>query len=167
MTLELSDRNIAVVNSLRSAAQKASIDFNIVKFFADVDYAQSSLARFASSGNSALAALADKASDSLLRPALPMPRFDVTLPLGPPGTQPTRSPAPASSALRYTAAKELMNGLAVDAAGLRSVLFVLQLERTTTLADLAALLPRFEKLVGKRVGPVAAQAMAAQMRNVL
>lgn len=158
MTLVLSDHNITVVNALRSAAQKASMDFNVVKFFADVGYAEASLIRFATSGHVDLAALAAKASDSLSRAALP------------PGAAPAPAAmqqAPASPAQRYTAAKELMNGLAVDAAGLRSVLFVLQLERSATLADLAALLPRFETLVSKRVGAFAAQAMVAQMRNVL
>jgi hypothetical protein len=76
-------------------------------------------------------------------------------------------PAQRASSMRYAAAKELMNGLVVDAVGLRSLLFVLSLEKTSSLADLAALLPRFEKLVSKSVGPVAARTMTAQMRKVL
>jgi hypothetical protein len=164
MTVALSDRNIALVNSLRRGAQKASIDFNVVKFFADLDYAKTSLARFAGSGNSALVALADEASDSMFEHTVQAVVAEA-LPAVAPSTaaRTARSVDP----VRYAAAKELMNGLAVDAVGLRSVFFVLKLESTASLADLAALLPSFEKLVSKSVGPVAAQAMAMQIRKVL
>lgn len=167
MTLALSDQNISLVNALRNVAQRASFDFNVVKFFADDTYAKASLVRFQNSGHSELAALADQAGDSLLPAIEPTPIAEVL-----PSVAATRKvappkPAQLTSTTRYAAAKELMNGLVVDAVGLRSLLFVLSLEKTSSVADLAALLPRFEKLVGKSVGPVAARAMTAQMRRVL
>jgi hypothetical protein len=167
MTLALSDHNISLVNSLRNVAQRASFDFNIVKFFADDDYAKSSLVRFKTSGNSELAALADKAVSSLLQPAVHTRHAEVLPTAAATEVRLAPKAAPAASTVRYAAAKELMNGLVVDAAGLRSLLFVLSLESSSSLADLVALLPRFEKLVSKSVGPVAAQAMTAQIRKVL
>jgi hypothetical protein len=167
MTLALSDNNISLVNALRNVARKASIDFNIVKFFADVDYAKSSLARFASSGNSELAALASQATDSLFQPDAPTQRVEPAPTLDAKAALPAVKVAEPMSTTRYVAAKELMNGLVVDAAGFRSLLFVLQLEQSASTADLVALLPRFERLVSKTVGPVAAQAMTLQIRQVL
>jgi hypothetical protein len=167
MTLVLSDRNIALVNSLRQGALKASIDFNVVKFFADVDYAKASLARFVGSGNAALVALADQANDSMFEPVIQARMAEVLPAVAAPAVGAALKAAPSFSPARYAAAKELMNGLVVDAAGLRSLLFVLKLESSSSLADLVALLPRFEKLVSKTVGPVAAHAMAAQIRKVL
>jgi hypothetical protein len=164
MTVALSDRNIALVNSLRRGAQKASMDFNVVKFFADLDYAKTSLARFAGSGNSALVALADEASDSMFEPTV---QAVVAEALPAVAARSTPKAAQFADPVRYAAAKELMNGLVVDAVGLRSLFFVLKLESTSSLADLGALLPSFEKLVSKSVGTVAARAMAMQIRKVL
>lgn len=167
--LVLNERNIDLVNSLRNAAMKASADFNAVKFFADFEYARACLARFATSGVPELAALAGRASENLFRqPAAERPQ--VALP------EPVRAQAPAAAPIveviaptsnRYTPAKELMNGLAVDAAGLRSMLFVLQLERASCTADLIALLPRFQKLLSRSIGEMAAGVMVEQVRRVL
>ncbi len=167
MTVALNDSNIALVNSLRRGAQKASIDFNVVKFFADLDYARTSLARLAGSGNSALVALADEASDSMFEPTGPAVLAEALPALAARTTHTTPKTTRSVDPVRYAAAKELMNGLVVDAVGLRSLFFVLKLERTASLADLGALLPSFEKLVSKSVGAVAARAMAMQIRKVL
>jgi hypothetical protein len=167
MTLALSDHNISLVNALRNVARRASFDFNVVKFFADDTYAKASLVRFQNSGHSELAALADQAGDSLLPAVEPAPiAGNLASTMAARQVLPPK-PAQRASSMRYAAAKELMNGLVVDAVGLRSLLFVLSLEKTSSLADLAALLPRFEKLVSKSVGPVAAGTMTAQMRKVL
>jgi hypothetical protein len=158
MTVVLNERNIVLVNSLRNAALKSSTDFNTLKFFADVEYAQASLSRFAMSGVPELAALAAGARDSLFAPATAAPAEE---------KKPAATTVRLSSPQRYIAAKELMNGLVVDAVGLRSVFFVLQLERTCVAADLEALMPRFHKLIAKRVGDVVASAMVAQVRRVI
>lgn len=167
MTVVLNERNIVLVNSLRNAALKSSTDFNTLKFFADFEYAKASLARFALSGVPELVALAARARDSLLDPA------SAAVPAPDAAPAPTREPKPAPTAVRpsspqrYTAAKTLMNGLVVDAVGLRSVFFVLQLERTCVAADLEALMPRFHKLIAKGVGDAVASIMVAQVRKVI
>jgi hypothetical protein len=168
MTFALSDHNISLVNTLRNVARRASFDFNVVKFFADDTYAQASLVRFKDSGHSELAALADQAGDSLLPAIEQAPAAQAMPTVAVAARQPPPRPtAQAASTTRYAAAKELMNGLVVDAVGLRSLLFVLSLENTSSVAELAALLPRFEKLVSQSVGPVVARAMTVQMRRVL
>jgi hypothetical protein len=165
MTVVLNERNIVLVNSLRNAALKSSTDFNTLKFFADFEYARASLSRFVMSGVPELAALAAGARDSLFDPASAAAP-DVS-------RAPAKEPKPAATAprltspQRYIAAKELMNGLAVDAVGLRSVFFVLQLERTSVAADLEALMPRFHKLIAKSIGDAVASLMVAQVRKVL
>jgi hypothetical protein len=165
MTVVLNERNIVLVNSLRNAALKSSTDFNTLKFFADFEYAKASLSRFAKSGVPELANLAAKARDNLFEPAS----------AAAPGAArtPAEEPKPAAPAVRlsppqrYLAAKELMNGMVVDAVGLRSVFFVLQLECTAVAADLEALMPRFHKLIAKSVGDAVASIMVGQVRKVI
>lgn len=164
----LSTQNIDLVNSLRNEAAKSKAEFNVVRFFAEPEYAATCLRQLAESGMPRLAMLAREASDTLFgaSPTTATGR-NTTPPGGGAGTSAFVEELAPSAPRRYTPAKELMNGMAVDAAGLRSVLFVLQLERTSTVEDLRALLPRFEKLLSKTVGPIAASAMVGQVRQLL
>jgi hypothetical protein len=153
-----------LVNSLRNAALKSSADFNAVRFFADLDYARHSLARFAASGIPELVSLASRASESLFRTA-PQPAAKTVERLTP--SAGAAQSHRLTESQRFVAAKELMNGLVVDAAGFRSVLFVLKLERASTCADLANLIPKFQDVLARSVGQVAAVAMTNQVRALL
>jgi hypothetical protein len=158
MTVVLNQRNMIVVNSLRHAALKASTEFNSARFFSDGEYAKASLSRLSMSRIPELAALAKGARESLFASSA----------VAPIDTSKAASVAPAPSLpQRYVAAKELMNGMAVDAAGLRSALFVLTLERTSVAADLEALLPRFHKLIARGVGDAAASILVSQVRSAI
>ena len=167
MTPVLSERNIVLVNSLRNAALKSSSDFNAVKFFADFKYAKECLLRFERSEVPELAALAVRAKESLFRPAPPA-RPAASVEIAPmPAAQPANEPAAMTAGERFTATKELMNGLVVDAVGLRSFFFVLKLERCDNAADLKHLLPAFHKLLAKGMGAYAADMVMAQVRRTL
>lgn len=169
MTPVLSERNIVLVNSLRNAALKSSSDFNAVKFFADLSYAKECLVRFERSEVPELAALAVRAKESLFRVA-PHPAVLPVAPLGVaplPAALPANEPAAMAVGERFTATKELMNGLVVDAVGLRSFFFVLKLERCASTEDLKDLLPAFHKLLAKGMGGYAADMVMAQVRRTL
>lgn len=173
----LTEHNIVLVNSLRNVALKSSADFNAVKFFADFNYAKDCLSRFEHSGIPELSALARKAADALFGPPAPRPAVappqhqlqaeapllnhpeEAAAPLGAPAK-------PLSDFQRFMAAKELVNSLVVDAVGLRSFFFVLQLERCNTGADLAALMPKFQQLLAKGMGAFAADAVVAQVKRM-
>ena len=163
----LNEHNINLVNSLRNAAMKSSADFNVVKFFAEFEYASARLALFATSGVPELATLAGRVAENLFRQ--PVERLQPAAQQAPARAQaePLFVKPLVPSPSRYISAKELMNGLAVDAAGFRSLLFVLQLENTSCTADLVALLPRFQKLLAARVGATAATAVVDQVSRVL
>lgn len=174
--LVLNTRTIDLVNSLRNEAAKSKAEFNVLRFFAEPDYASTCLRQLTDSGMPRLASLAREAAATLFSPPT-LGGDDAAISPGIASAQRAGRPAAPtavfveelapSAARRYTPAKELMNSLAVDAAGLRSVLFVLQLERTSTVNDLQGLLPRFEKLLAKSVGSIAASAMTEQVRQVL
>jgi hypothetical protein len=165
MTVVLNQRNMVVVTALRNAALKASAEFNTVRFFADIDYAKASLSRLSMSGVAELAALAAGARDSLFAPVSAAESGGMRKPADEPNAAATA--VASSSPQRYIAAKALMNVMVVDAAGLRSVFFVLQLERTSVAADLEALLPRFHKLIARNVGDATASVLVTQVRQAL
>lgn len=160
MALSLSERNIVLVNSLRNTARKRAIDFNFVKFFADSEYATTCLAKFENSDDAELSTLASMTNESLFQ------SFDSD-PAGFDPFEPEEAPRPLSPQRRATAAKELMNGLVVDAVGLRSFLFVLKLERIQAAEDLLPLLPQFERLLTQKAGPIAARHVTQQVRSML
>jgi hypothetical protein len=63
-------------------------------------------------------------------------------------------PAPSRSSLeRYTDGKRYLCETAADKLGLMSTLFVLKLERCSSVDELAGLLPDFEKAIGKKLDP--------------
>ena len=161
MSLALNDYNLVLVNSLRNVALKSSADFNAVKFFADFNYAKACLATFAKSGIPELAALAARANEALFSPSKNHePLLEIA--------DAKASPLPVlRSGQRFTAAKELMNSLVVDAVGLRSVLFMLKLERCMTSTNLIDLMDPFRKLLTKRVGSVVASSMTRQVHQLL
>lgn len=88
---------------------------------------------------------------------------------------PTQQPAPepsqpvpaASEHERFSAAKQFLNDTAVDALGLRAFFFTLKLEKCCTRADLAALLPDYEKVITKGSGAEVARTLKAQARSRL
>ena len=161
MSLALNDYNLVLVNSLRNVALKSSADFNAVKFFADLNYAKTCLVTFAKSGIPELAELAARATEALFNPSKPLGSLPNAMDVEAP------SPQALGSGRRFTAAKELMNSLVVDAVGLRSVLFVLKLERCMTSTNLIDLMDPFRKLLTKRVGSVVASSMTRQVHQLL
>jgi hypothetical protein len=165
MTIAINQRNMVVVTAVRNAALKVSAEFNTVRFFSDVDYARASLMRLSMSGVPELAALAAGARDSLFAPVSAVAPAGARAPAD--EANPAAIAVGPSSPQRYMAAKALMNVMVVDAAGLRSALFVLSLERTSVAADLEALLPRFHKLIARNVGDAAASVLVTQVRNAL
>jgi hypothetical protein len=158
MTPTLNHRNLMLVNQLRNQALGASKDFNALRFFADIDYANATLIELGKSSCAELRALVADARTALL----PTPGA------------PQRPPAPAqpvakddSAVQRFVAAKELMNALVVDAAGLRSFFIVLKLERCSTMPDLVALMGHFERVLARGAGAIIAAQMTQRMRALL
>jgi hypothetical protein len=68
---------------------------------------------------------------------------------------------------RFRAAQKFMNDTAVDALGLRAFFFTLKMERCSTCEDLIALLPEFQKAVGKGSGEDVARVLTARARDLL
>jgi hypothetical protein len=161
----LNDQTISVVNSLRNMAVKAKVDFNAVRFFADAGYARHCIAACERSSRPELAALAGRASQAL---------FGATAVTGTrePASQPVALPSQGEWAAepqveKFIAARTLMNNLAVDSSGLMSLAYVLRLERAASTSDLLALMPPLQKMVARRLGASAAQALMAQVSHVL
>jgi hypothetical protein len=158
MTPTLNHRNLMLVNQLRNQALGASKDFNALRFFADVDYANATLVELSKSSSAELRALVVSARSALFPPAAAL----------------QQPPAPAPPAAkddgavqRFVTAKEMMNALVVDAAGLRSFFIVLKLERCSTMPDLVALLGDFERVLGRGAGAIIAAQMTQRMRALL
>ena len=165
MTLILNNDNLVLANNLRGAAMRASNEFNIVRFFADTEYAKTSLAKFAGCDVPELSALASSAARILFPGDISVPIKTVAPAQAVPKT--STSAADLSAGQRFTAAKELMNSLAVDAVGLRSFFFVLKLEKCGSGKELFGLMEGFQKLLGKGTGEVTASAMTVQVRQLL
>jgi hypothetical protein len=158
MTPTLNHRNLMLVNQLRNQALGASKDFNALRFFADIDYANATLIELGKSSSTELRALVVGARSALF----PAP------------ATPQQPPAPAareakddSAVQRFVTAKEMMNALVVDAAGLRSFFIVLKLEKCSAMPDLVALLGDFERVLARGAGAIIAAQMTQRMRALL
>jgi hypothetical protein len=79
----------------------------------------------------------------------------------------TAAESPGGEYERFRAAKDFMNTTAVDAMGIKSFFFTLKLERSSTLADLAALLPDYNKGLAKSMGAEGAQVMVERVESLL
>lgn len=208
MNLVLNHSNLMLVNRIRIEAQRESTDLDILRFFADLDYARSRLLAFVATGRPALSSLARDAADKMLprrtapapdaatvaRPASPVaarpvPRTPAlvfaqpgsvsALPVARPAAKAVAeaAPAPAGAAPatttaatpgeRFTAAKALMNRVAVEAGGLRATFFVLKLEKCRSRDALLALLPAFHTSVARGAGTTVADTMTQQVRALL
>jgi len=161
MTLRLNDANLVLVSRLRHAALKSSADFSIASFFDDPVYADACLIAFDGCETPELSSLATQVLDARCEVWNEDASSEAT---ASPATH--AEPRP-SSAQRFTAAKELMNGLAVEAVGVRSFFFVLKLETCSTCAELSELLDAFQKLLAKGRGEVAASVMVQPVRQLL
>ena len=68
---------------------------------------------------------------------------------------------------RFRAAKAFINETIVDALGVRAFLFTLKLERCSTRADLAALLPNYEKAIRKFRGEAETKLLVERANELL
>ena len=68
---------------------------------------------------------------------------------------------------RFRAAKVFINETIVDALGVRAFLFTLKLERCSTRADLAALLPDYEKAIRKFRGEAETRLLVERANELL
>jgi hypothetical protein len=68
---------------------------------------------------------------------------------------------------RFRAAKGFINETIVDALGVRAFLFTLKLERCSTRADLAALLPDYEKAIRKFRGEAETKLLVERANELL
>jgi hypothetical protein len=68
---------------------------------------------------------------------------------------------------RFRAAKSFINETIVDALGVRAFLFTLKLERCSTRADLAALLPDYEKAIRKFRGEAETKLLVERANELL
>lgn len=100
----------------------------------------------------------------------PAPLTSVDIPTGPVTGSPasTLDAAPAGTeAERFLRARQFMNDRVVEALGLRAFFFILKLEKCSTRAELAELLPDFGKAVAKSGDLDAANASVARTRDLL
>lgn len=74
---------------------------------------------------------------------------------------------PAGGLAPLQLAKQFMNESAVAVLGLRAFLFTLKLEHCYSAADLRALLPRYQRLLGKAKGRPFAEAMGERVEALL
>jgi hypothetical protein len=72
-----------------------------------------------------------------------------------------------SEAERFGEARKLMNDTVVDALGIRAFFFTLKLEKCYTRADLLALLPDYQKAIGKGSGAEVAKVLEQRARDLL
>jgi hypothetical protein len=68
---------------------------------------------------------------------------------------------------RFRAAKAFINETIVDILGLRSFLFTLKLERCSTMQELAALLPDYEKAIRKHRGDAETKLLVERATELL
>ena len=66
MNMVLNQSNLVLVNRMRIAAQRESSELDILRFFADLDYARSRLLAFVATGKPELAALARRTASTVL-----------------------------------------------------------------------------------------------------
>jgi hypothetical protein len=106
----------------------------------------------------------------------PMPLGGVDIPTGPVSESPASSlggaeaapAAPASSEPeRFLKARQYLNDKIVDSLKLRGFFFILKLEKCSTRAELAELMPDFEKAITKANGPEVAAVLVARARTLL
>jgi hypothetical protein len=69
--------------------------------------------------------------------------------------------------VRYRAVHQFMNDTIVDALGLRSYLFVLKMERCSTLADLKGLAEAHKQAIAKATDPQRAEAIYQQVMRMV
>ena len=216
MNMVLNQSNLVLVNRMRIAAQRESSELDILRFFADLDYARSRLLAFVATGKPELAALARRTASTVLasdaparapaaaaaaaepaaalaavapavhqastapaqhhlptapalHPGLVAPAVGATTPRRTaPAVAPAATPASAAAPGRqFTEAKELMNRLAVEVAGIRATFFVLKLEKCMSRDDLLALLPAFHQVMVRGTGGTIAATMMAQVKGLL
>jgi hypothetical protein len=161
MSLALNDNNLMLVNRLRNQALKASNNFDAIRFFAEDDYAKSTLVELMNSANAELRQLAIGARAALFpAPGEARPVRDLPIVPAAPAQDPTATQ-------RFIAAKELMNSLVVDAAGLRSFFFVLKLEQCNTMGTLGKLMGGFEQTLAKGAGKVIASQVCERVRVLM
>jgi hypothetical protein len=102
-------------------------------------------------------------------PAAPADNPDTLLPVledvAPPELVPIA--VPEDELARFRVAKSFMNETVVNALGFRAFMFTLRLERCVVRADLATLLPDYEKAVRKGVAETEALVLMERMRALL
>lgn len=105
----------------------------------------------------------------------PAPLGSVDIETGPPATAPRPPSHPPGSpgargeeeTNRFTAAKQFMYDVAVDALGLRGFFFTMKIEQCFSRADLQGLLGEFERTIAKSRGIEAARAAGTRARELL
>jgi hypothetical protein len=154
--LPMNELTIRLANDLRNLAEQSSAKFDVLKFFANADYARETIERLMTSELSALASLARNAHAALFTVAA---EAETEAPAARPAAAPARI-ARAQTALtpvqRFSAIKDLMTALSVDASGMASFLFILKLEKCSSIGELKNLLPALQKLLIKKRGESAA-----------
>lgn len=86
----------------------------------------------------------------------------------PPPAPPLEPSAPvATEAEKFLKARQYLNDKIVDSLKLRGFFFILKLEKCSTRAELAELMPDFEKAITKANGPEVAEVMVARARDLL
>ena len=83
-----------------------------------------------------------------------------------PAATPTREVSKGELA-RFRAAKSFINETIVDALGVRAFLFTLKLERCSTRADLAKLLPDYAKAIAKFRGEAETRLIVERAKELL
>jgi hypothetical protein len=83
------------------------------------------------------------------------------------GVEPAQRVVTRDELARFRAAKAFINETIVDALGVRAFLFTLKLERCSTRADLAALLPDYEKAIRKFRGEAETKLLVERANELL
>ena len=68
---------------------------------------------------------------------------------------------------RFARAQQLMNDSIVNALGFRALFFTLRLERCATLADLQALMPDYQRALGRGGDPAEVGVLTSRLRALL
>ncbi len=75
--------------------------------------------------------------------------------------------ADALSSERYSSAKQFMNDTMVDAAGLKSFMFTMKIERSDTMDSLRNLLPEYTRLIEKSASAYEAAVLIKRAKELL
>jgi hypothetical protein len=147
--ISMSELNIGLINELRNVAAKSSVKVDMVKFFAETSYAHDTVEQLMTSESSSLSDLARRAYASFFKTAADF-ASSARASNAPQMEAPRK--APMTQAERFSAIKDMMTHLAVDASRVTSLLFILKLEKCDSIDDLRDMYPALKKLLFKKRG---------------